>query len=124
MTLRLRIALIVMLLFVAYKILHFIHKKIIDFKYALVWLFVDACVIVLTIFPFLLVKLSNLTGIANPTNMLFFFGFCLALVIIFSLSLSVSKLLDKVRKLSQEIAILRKDMYENCKQMKKYKSED
>lgn len=124
MTLRLRIALIVMLLFVAYKILCFIHKKIIDFKYALAWLFVDACVIVLTIFPSLLVKLSNLTGIANPVNMLFFFGFCLALVIIFSLSLSVSKLLDKVRKLSQEIAILRKDMYENCKQVNKYKSED
>ena len=44
--------------------------------------------------------------------MLFFFGFCLSIVIIFTLSIALSNLTDKVKKMAQEIAIIRKDMYE------------
>ena len=44
--------------------------------------------------------------------MLFFFGFCLSIVVIFTLSIALSNLTDKVKKMAQEIAIIRKDMYE------------
>jgi hypothetical protein len=49
--------------------------------------------------------------------MLFFFGFCLAVVIIFSLSMTISSLSEKVKKLSQEIAIIRKDMYDSVQKI-------
>jgi hypothetical protein len=88
------------------------RKKRLDFKFALGWLLVLICITVLTIFPALLSGLSALLGIASPVNMLFFFGLCLSVVIIFSLSMTISDLTDRVKKLSQEIAIIRKDMYD------------
>ena len=44
--------------------------------------------------------------------MLFFFGFCLSLCVIFGLSMTISHLGDKTRKLAQEVAILKKSIYE------------
>ena len=101
-----------MLLAVIY-IVNTMRKKRMDFRYGLGWLLVIACISVLTIWPVLLDKLAKLLGIASPMNMLFFFGFCFAVMIIFSLSMTISHLADRVKKLSQEIAIIRKDMYEN-----------
>ena len=92
--------------------MHFLRRKRIDFRYALAWLFVDIIIIVMAIFPQAMVGLSDILGVASPVNMVLFVGLCLALVVIFSLSMSVSRLADKVRKLSQEIAIIRKDMFD------------
>ena len=63
-------------------------------------------------FPKLLNVVAKAFGIASPVNMLFFFGFCLSIVVIFTLSIALSNLTDKVKKMAQEIAIIRKDMYE------------
>lgn len=124
MAMRLQIGIILLMVFVAGIIVHFLRHKKIDFRYALAWLFVDICIIILALFPQVLSWLSAVIGIASPVNMVLFVGLCLALVVIFSLSMSVSRLADKVRKLSQEIAIIRKDVYdgdnrvrEECKKM-------
>lgn len=119
MSVRLRVTLIICLVIVAIYIIRMVRHKKIDFKYSLAWLFIELCILVLVIWPVLLEKLSDKLGIASSMNMLFFFGFTLAVVIIFSLSISVSKLSDRVRKLSQEIAIIRKDMYDNYSELKK-----
>lgn len=124
MSVRLQITLIICLLVVAGYIIRLVRHKRIDFKYALGWLFVEGCILVLVIWPVLLNKLSDKLGIASPMNMLFFFGFTLAVLIIFSLSISVSKLSDRVRKLSQEIAIIRKDMYDNYMELKSKEQEE
>ncbi len=113
MSLRLRVLIIVIMSLVMIYIVNLTRKKKIDFKYALGWLFVDLCILFLSVFPLILNEVALFLGIASPMNMLFFFGFCFAVIMIFSLSMSVSRLSDKVRKLSQEIAIIRKDMYDN-----------
>lgn len=123
MSTRLQIILMIVMLLVVIYIVNLVRKKRIDFKYALMWLFVDICILLLTIVPDFLTILSKAIGIASPMNMLFFFGFCFAVIIIFFLSLSVSKLADKVRKLSQEIAIIRKDMHDNYVCLKYEKGE-
>lgn len=112
MSLRLQLGIIFIMLVVAGSIVHFLRRKRIDFRYALAWLFVDIVIIILGIFPQAMVWLSEILGVASPVNMVLFVGLCLALVVIFSLSMSVSRLADKVRKLSQEIAIIRKDMFD------------
>jgi hypothetical protein len=73
---------------------------------------------ILAVFPNLLVSLSNLLGIASPVNMLFLFGFLISLFMIFSMSLYIGQLTDKVKKLSQELAILRKDAYDRVNELK------
>lgn len=112
MSVRLQIGIIFVMLIVAGVILHLLRRKSIDFRYALAWMSVDICIVVLALFPQTMTSLSEILGVASPVNMVLFLGLCLALLVIFSLSMSVSRLSDRVRKLSQEIAIIRKDMYD------------
>jgi len=112
MSIKLQILIIIVILLAMLYIIRHVRNKSMDFRYALLWLFVCICVLILTLFPKMLTALAKVLGIASPVNMLFFFGFCLSIVIIFTLSIALSNLTDKVKKLSQEIAIIRKDMYE------------
>lgn len=112
MSLRLQLGIIFVMLIVAGSIVHFLRRKRMDFRYALAWLFVDFIIVILALFPQAMVWMSEILGVASPVNMVLFVGLCLALVVIFSLSMTVSRLADKVRKLSQEIAIIRKDMFD------------
>ena len=45
-------------------------------------------------------------GIGTPINMLFFFGFCFSLMVIFVLTVVVSKLTVEENELAQEIALM------------------
>ncbi|MCI8379354.1 MAG: DUF2304 domain-containing protein [Lachnospiraceae bacterium] len=98
-------------------IINMLRKKKLDFKFGLGWLFVAVCILVLAAFPVLLDKIAYLAGIASPVNMLFFLGFALTVVLIFALSIAVSRLSDRVKKLSQEIAIIRRDMYDRVTEL-------
>ncbi len=112
MSIKLQILIIVVILLAMLYIINHVRKKSIDFRYALLWLSVCLGVLVLTVYPKLLALLAKVLGIASPVNMLFFLGFCFSIVIIFTLSIALSNLTDKVKKMAQEIAIIRKDMYE------------
>ena len=94
-------------------IFRLLHKKKIIYKYALAWLFLGVLILIFALCPSLLQGISNLIGIMNPVNMLFFFGFCFSLCIIFFLSMTVSHLSEKVKKLAQELAILKKGIYDD-----------
>ena len=61
-------------------------------------------------FPDLITELANMMGIGTPINMLFFFGFCFSLMVIFVLTVVVSKLTVKVKRLTQEIAMFEEEM--------------
>ena len=112
MSMRLQLGIVFIMLVVVGIIVHFLRKRSIDFRYALAWIFVDICIIILALFPQVMTWLSGVLGVASPVNMVLFVGLCLALVVVFSLSMSMSRLSDRVRKLSQEIAIIRKDVYD------------
>lgn len=109
---RIRILIIVGMALAIIYVVRMVHKKLIDYKYGLWWGFVAFVIMVLAIFPGILNGISLFLGITLPINMLFFFGIVLMGVLIFSLSKAVSDLTEKVKRLSQEIAILRKDIYE------------
>lgn len=83
-----------------------VRKQKLDLRYALVWLLVGGLVLVFDIFPQLLVGLTNLMGVTLPVNMMFFLGFVFSLLIIFTLTLSISRLSERVKRLTQEIALL------------------
>ena len=110
MSIRVRIVVIVIMLLIIANIIRLMSKKKIDYKYGLGWSFVAIIVLVLAAFPEILIGIANLTGVIAPVNMLFFLGFIFSLAIIFSISKTVSKLQDKVSRMSQEIAILRKEI--------------
>ena len=109
MTLRLQIMVIIFIVLAVLYIVNQLRKKKLDYRFGLGWLLIIFCILVLTVSPKLLSMLAGFLGITLPINMLFFFGFCFIVILVFSMSMMISSLSDRVKKLSQEIAILRKD---------------
>lgn len=85
--------------------INMIRRKKLELRYALVWLLVGAGILVLDCFPNLISLISKQLGIASPVNMLFFFGFCFSLVIIFTLTLAMSRMSNRIKQLTQEMAL-------------------
>ena len=115
MSLRLQISIAVILLLMIFIIANMVRKKKIDLRYALSWIFLVFLLFVLDIFPQVIFALAHLVGIKTPSNMVFFVGFILTVVMIYSLAVSVSHLSAKTKRLTQEMALLRKEMEEKIK---------
>ncbi len=82
------------------------QKKKLSYKYTLLWLFFGAVTLLCAIFPNIVVGISRLIHVAEPTNALFLIYIFLIIVIIFYISLAFSKLFERVTTLIQENAIL------------------
>lgn len=106
MNIRIQILIVVITLLAMFYVINKIRNKVIELKYSLVWLALGTGIIIFTCFPKLTTWLAHVLGISQPMNMLFFAGFCFMLPIIFSLSVSVSRLSNKVKRLTQEMALL------------------
>ena len=106
MTLRLQIIVGVLIVLSILVIANMVRKRKLELKYALVWFLVGAVVLVFDIFPQLLGTVTRWMGIDLAVNMLFFLGFVFSLLIIFTLTVAVSKLSEKVKRLTQEVALL------------------
>ena len=97
-------------------IINMIRKKKLELRYALAWLLVGVSILVLDCFPNLIAWISKQIGIASPVNMLFFFGFCFSLVIIFTLTMAMSRMSIRIKQLAQELALYKKENQENLKE--------
>lgn len=87
-------------------ILHFLRKKTLALKYALLWLAAGAGMGALVLFPGLLLWLSGIIGIQSEMNTLFAVGICFIGAILMSLTAIVSKQTEKLKNLTQENALL------------------
>ncbi|MDD2969145.1 MAG: DUF2304 domain-containing protein, partial [Lachnospiraceae bacterium] len=87
-------------------LIHMMRKRKLDIKYALSWMLMITVMLVVDLFPPILSLISYLFGIATPVNTLFFLGFIFSLVLIFVLTVSVSRLSERIRQLSQAMALL------------------
>ena len=108
MNIRIQIIVAIFILGALAIIVNMIRKKALELRYALAWLGVVVGVLVLDIFPGLMGIVSKMLGIASPVNMLFFFGFCFSLIIIFVLTIAVSRMSIRIKELAQELALYRK----------------
>ncbi len=110
MSLRIQLVIGIITVICILAICNTVRKKKLDLRYGLIWIIVGVCVILLDAFPGVLGWLTGLLGIELPINMLFFLGFCFSLIIIFSLTKTISDLAHKVKRLTQELALLKRDM--------------
>lgn len=108
MNIRTQILVVVLAVAALFWIIRKICRKGIEVKYSLLWILLGIGVIIFACFPQFTAWLAQLFGIGQPINMVFFAGFCFALVIIFSLSVAVSRLSNKVKRLTQEMALMEK----------------
>lgn len=114
MAFKLQIVIAIVLIMGLFAILNMIRKKSLELKYALSWIGVIFMLLVLVVFPGVMISLSRLLGIWSPVNMIFFLGFIFSLIIIFTLTVALSRTSERVRRLAQIIA-LNEEKQENVK---------
>ena len=71
-------------------------------KYSLLWLALAVVLVIFAVFPYVVYVLRDLLDVQMPVNLVFM------LLVLLSLSIGVSQLADKCKRLTQENAILEK----------------
>lgn len=105
-TSKLQIILIVLLIISFVAIVNMVRKRKLELKYALSWFIMLICVGVIVCIPKTMDTIADLLGIFDPVNMIFFVGFIFAIVIIFVLTVTISRLSARVRRMAQILAML------------------
>ena len=123
MTTKFQIILIVGITLILLFIINMIRKRKLELKYSLVWLIVLIVLLVIVCIPEMLTKIATSLGIYSPVNMIFFVGFVFSLVIIFVLTVTVSRLSARIRRLAQIVAMLNNYMGETIEDDMKEKIE-
>ena len=86
-----------------------VRKKHLELKYTLTWLAAAVVFVLIAVFDQIIPLLANLMSIKEPVNALFLIVFFFMLIILFTLSIAISKATERIRGLAQEIALLRKE---------------
>lgn len=105
MSLRIQITIAVVLVIALAVILSMVRRRSLELKYVLGWILCTIALLILDIFPGLMESMAEFLGIYSPVNMIFFLGFLFALIIIFSLTVALSRVTLRVRKLAQKMAL-------------------
>lgn len=121
MTVKLQIVIGLAILVVLAILVNMIRRRSLELKYALSWLLVLFALFVFDCAPRLLIVVSDFLGIYAPVNMIFFLGFCFSLLIIFSLTVALSRLSNSIRTLDQIVALNEKRLEELEQELKKEK---
>lgn len=79
-------------------------------KYAVLWLIIGVAMLILTVFPDLLVWLSNALGVQVPSNLLFVGALALLVGVTLHQSWELSTAEDETRRVAEEVAILRAEV--------------
>jgi len=104
---RLQLILIVSsFLFLVY-IIMMVRNKRLELKYILVWMLTGAAFLLLSIFPSILDFASEMLNIIEPVHTLFLMIIFFMLLIIFSLTVALSRNSIRVKALTQELGILK-----------------
>lgn len=113
MSLTLRIVLITGVLFYFVILINLLKKNLLALKYTLLWILTGIVMGVLVLFPGLLERVIILIGIELPVNGLFAFGIGFIIIILMALTSIVSRQGEKIRILTQQTALLEKEIRES-----------
>jgi hypothetical protein len=79
-------------------------------KYATLWLIIGLALLVISVFPRLLLWLVEVLGVEVPANLIFALAIVLLVGVALHLSWELSRAEDEVRRVAEEVAILRADL--------------
>ena len=95
-----------------------IRKSQAQIDNAIFWILFMLGLVVVSIFPGIVIYISNFVGVESAANFVFLFIIFLLLLKVFNLSLQMSKLQYQIQQLTQIIALdLRKDLGKTRKEV-------
>ena len=121
MLIELRLIMLVIIIALFIFFITMLRKKKLDLKYCLVWLVALIGVALFCAFPTWLDSVSDLLGIGVPVNTLFLVCIAFLTCICISLTIVVSRLSERLRTLTQNIAILERESTKKDTQNKEEK---
>ena len=111
-----RIILIVVSLLTTFYILKKIRQSKLQIEYAIFWILFAGVLIVFSLFPWLVSMFTRLIGIQLPVNFIFLFFIFVLLVKMFLMTIELSALENKVKDLTQELALEEKERVDEQKE--------
>lgn len=105
MTVLLRGILILVSSGTTFYILRKIKQSKVQIEDSVFWIIFSVSLIVISIFPDIAVRMSQLLGISSPVNFLFLFIIFVLLMKLFYMTIRISLLENKVKDLTQKMAI-------------------
>ena len=112
-----------LLVFGAILMTYFILKKIrqskLQIEYAIFWIIFSVVLLVFSLFPFLVALVTRMIGMELPVNFIFLLFILILILKAFFQTIETSALENKVRNLTQRLAIEEKERQEELSQMKK-----
>ena len=110
-----RIILIVVSLLTTFYILKKIRQSKLQIEYAIFWILFPGELIVFSLFPWLVSMFTRLIGMQLPVNFIFLFFIFVLLVKMFLMTIELSALENKVKDLTQELALEEKERVDEQK---------
>ena len=104
-----RFILIAVSLLTTYYILKRIRQSKLQIEYAIFWILFAGVLIVFSLFPWLVSMFTRLIGMQLPVNFIFLFFIFVLLVKMFLMTIELSALENKVKDLTQELALAEKE---------------
>ena len=90
----------------------FLKKGLMTVKYSLLWLGLSIVLVIFAACPYVVFVLRDILDIEMPVNLVFLLMFCFVLVVLLRLSIAITQLADKCKRLTQENALLEKRVRE------------
>lgn len=105
MTLKLRIALILVSVATFYLIIRKIRQSKVQIESAIFWILLAMVLVVYSIFPQVADFCAQVLGIYATTNFLFLFAIFILIVKVFYMTIHISQLESKLKELVQQMAL-------------------
>ncbi len=101
-----------------YYILKRIRQSKLQIEYSIFWIVFAGILLVFSVCPLLVVLMTRMVGIEQPVNFIFLFFIFILILKAFFQTIETSALENKVRNLTQRLAIEEKERKEELQQMK------
>ncbi|MEG1367142.1 MAG: DUF2304 domain-containing protein [Oscillospiraceae bacterium] len=85
-----------------------LKKKKLTVRYSIIWLFSGFALILFAAVPYVIYVLGNILHVQMPVNLVFMLLFLFVLLLLLSFSIAVSEFSEKIKRLTQENALLEK----------------
>ena len=108
MTGRLQLYMIIGAVILLAVIFSLLKRGLMSVKYSLLWLLLAVCLVIAAAVPYTVFVLRDMLDIQMPVNLIFLLMFCFVLVVLLSLSVAITQLAEKCKRLTQANAILEK----------------
>lgn len=110
MNITLKFSLIVVSLIVFLYVLNTVYKRSLNIRYSIFWIVWSFVVLLIALFPNLVVKLTNVLGIAVASNAVFLIMIFILYCMSFFIFLVITKHTNEITVLNYEISLLKKEM--------------